>query len=311
MISPSNPGEAAGQPPIPKFVPATGAPIERRTNLTGAEFYTEYALRNRPVVISDALKGWPALGKWTPQFFAENFSGKQVKLRDGSELPMREFIDRVLASSPANPAPYWTNAPVLEHFPGLMSDIQADLPYFKPNWARRHYLHKGLNANFERGSMIEIYIGGNGGAFPIVHWDGMGSHAFLMQIYGKKRYYVWPPEDSACMYPSDDSPNICPIRDVEDPDLGQYPLFAKARLTTFVLEPGELLFVPSHWWHTARMLSPSITLSINTFNRSNWASLVEDMTRHLGRGGRAAQLIKRTYFAAAGLGNSLLDLFQL
>lgn len=310
MNYPSNPDQPAGQPPCTNFVPATGAPIERRTKLSAVEFFNEYALKNRPVVIADAMEGWPALEKWTPRFFAENFSDKQVKLRDGSELPMREFIDRVLASSPRNPAPYWTNAPMREHFPALLSDINADLPYFKLNWALRHYLHKGLKANFERGSQIEIYIGGNGGAFPVLHWDGLGSHAFLMQIYGKKRYYAWPPEDSACMYAKEDSPNISPIRDVENPDLGQYPLFAKARLTTFLLEPGELLFVPSRWWHTAKMLSPSITLSINTFNRSNWANLVEDMTRNLGRGGRAGHLVKRTYFNAAGLSNRFLDLFQ-
>ena len=225
----------------PVFKPAPGAQIERRQGLSYDEFYHEYEMKLRPVVITDALKGWTALGKWTPQYFAEHYPDKCIRLRDGSELPMGTFIDRVMNSSPENPAPYWTNAPLQEHFPELLADIDSGLAYFHPNWGARSYFHKGMQASLQRGSMIEIYIGGNGGAFPIVHWDGLSSHAFLMQIYGRKRYFAWPEEDSAFMYPQTEPHNLSPIRDVENPDLDKYPLFAKARLTTFVLEPGEML----------------------------------------------------------------------
>jgi hypothetical protein len=287
------------------FRPAQGPPIERRAKVSAHEFFRDYALQNRPVVITDVMKDWPALSKWTPQFFADRYPEKVVKFRDKSELPMAAFIKKVLNSTPETPAPYWTNAPVLEHFPELMADINPDLPYFKPNWAGRHFLHPGMRTTLKRGAMIEIYIGGNGGAFPVVHWDGLSTHAFLMQVYGRKRYYVWSPEDSACMYPHGEPPNLSPVRDVENPDLEKYPLFAKARLTTFVLEPGELLFVPSRWWHTAKMLTPSITLSINTLNTSNWKNFTEDMTRN---GGTATRLVKGAYLASSRLWNQLRDI---
>jgi len=289
---------------VSSFKAAQGPPIERRTNLSAEEFFREYAVKNRPVVISDALKGWAALDKWTPQFFADRYPEKVVKFRDKSELPMASFIQKVRNSTPQQPAPYWTNAPVLEHFPELITDIDPNLPYFKPNWAERFFLHPGMRSTLKRGSMIEIYIGGNGGAFPIVHWDGLSTHAFLMQIYGRKRYYAWSPEDSAYMYPQGEPPNLSPLRDVENPDLEKYPLFAKARLTTFILEPGEMLFVPSRWWHTAKMLTPSITLSINTLNTSNWQNFQQDMSRN---GGKAAKLVKNAYLTVSRLKNQLQD----
>jgi len=296
-------------PPIEEsagsFKPAQGPPIERRNNLSPEQFFHEYAVKNRPVVITDALKGWAALEKWTPQFFADRYPEKIVKFRDKSELPMATFIKKVQNSTPQQPAPYWTNAPVLEHFPELIADIDPNLPYFKPNWAERFFLHPGMRSTLKRGSMIEIYIGGNGGAFPVVHWDGLSTHAFLMQIYGRKRYYAWSPEDSAYMYPQGDPPNLSPVRDVENPDLEKYPLFAKARLTTFILEPGEMLFVPSRWWHTAKMLTPSITLSINTLNPSNWQNFQQDMSRN---GGKAAKLVKNAYLTASRLKNQLQDM---
>jgi hypothetical protein len=101
------------------------------------------------------------------------------------------------------------------------------------------------------------------------------------------------------MYPQDGPQwNLSPIRDVENPDLTKYPLFARARCTTFVLEPGEMLFVPSRWWHTAKMLTDSITLSINTLNAHNWPQFCEDMTR---RASPAARFLKRAYLAVERL----------
>lgn len=283
---------------------ALGSPVERRANLSPEEFFSEYAMKNRPVIITDVMKDWDALKKWTPQYFADHYPDKIVQFRDKSELPMNTFIKKVQNSTPQEPAPYWTNAPLLQHFPELLADIHPDLPYFQPNWAGRHFFHPGMHATLKRGSMIEIYIGGNGGAFPVVHWDGLSTHAFLMQIYGTKVYYVWPPEDSAYMYAYGEPPNLSPVRDVEHPDLEKYPLFAKARLTSFTLDPGELLFVPSRWWHTAKMLTPSITLSINTLNSSNWKNFTQDMTRN---GGKAAKAVKGAYLASSRIWNQLRD----
>ena len=70
--------------------------------------------------------------------------------------------------------------------------------------------------------------------------------------------------------------NKSSIVDLERPDLSRFPLFAKATPTVFDLHPGETLFVPSGWWHTVKILSPSITISVNTANRPNWAAFVRD-----------------------------------
>lgn len=278
--------------------------VDRRRGLTVEEFRRDYAAANRPVVIEDALAGWPALQKWSPEFFAREFPEKTVTFRDGSTLGMEEFIAKVRVSTAQSPAPYWTNAPLAEHFPSLLADIDSRSPYFAPNWASRRYLHGGMRASLNRGAMIEIYIGGQGGAFPILHWDGQSTHAFLMQIHGVKKYWVWPPSETPFLYPGENPVNLSPIRDVENPDLEKYPLFAQARGGTLELHPGQMLFVPSRWWHTAKMLTPSITLSINTVNRSNWSGFTEDMTRNAGR---PARLVKSAYLAAAGVANCVSD----
>ncbi len=163
------------------------------------------------------------------------------------------------------------------------------------------YVGKVLN----RGAAIEIYIGGKGGAFPVLHYDGAGTHAFLMQVYGRKKFIVYPPEQEPYLYPSPDKKNNSQINSLDAPDLTRFPAFANAKPITFVLEPGELLFVPSHWWHTTKMLTPSITLSINTVNRSNWHELVKFVAAN--RRSRLVSMASRIYLTGAGSWRAVRD----
>ena len=126
-----------------------------------------------------------------------------------------------------------------------------------------------------------------------------------MQVYGRKQYWAWAPDQSDYMYPEDGFVNLSKLRDVEHPDFNTFPLFRKAKGSQFHLDPGEMLFVPSRWWHTAKMTEPSITLSINTVNRSNWSGFAEDMTR---KASRPALYLKKAYLSAAWMGNEIADL---
>lgn len=269
--------------------------IERRENLSYEAFATEYLYPLKPVIVTDALHGWRAMERWTPEFFRQQFGDMKFLLNEdfnqradykgnetGVEYSMASFIDRVLSSTDENPAPYFRNRILYDLFPSLKPDIQPLPEYLFPNWLADRYAVKYVREVLNRAAAIEIFIGGKGGSFPVLHYDGAGAHAFLMQIYGEKEYIVFPPDQEAFLYPSPERENLSLIRNVEDPDPKQFPLFINATPTKFILKPGELLFVPSHWWHTVKMLTPSITLAANVLNQSNWHELVKfvAMRRH-------------------------------
>jgi hypothetical protein len=284
--------------------------IERRSNLSYEAFAREYLYPNRPVIITDVLRHWKAIGRWTPEFFQTQFGELRFNINDsehgqaghdkssGTDFTMREFIERVLISTDERPAPYYRNRDLYALFPSLKEDVQPMPDYLLPNWLDDKYLVRQVGRVLNRGAVIEIYIGGKGGTFPVLHWDGAGTHAFLMQIYGRKEYIVYPPDQDAYLYPSEEKMNLSRINSVDRPDLNQFPLFARAVPTVFVLEPGELLFVPCRWWHTAKMLTPSITLSANVLNQSNWHELVRFVCMH--RKNSLLTQAARIYLAAAG-----------
>lgn len=46
-----------------------------------SEFFQEYLLRSRPVIIENAIAGWPAMQKWTMEYFHEEIGSKEVHLK--------------------------------------------------------------------------------------------------------------------------------------------------------------------------------------------------------------------------------------
>lgn len=291
--------------------------IDRRARLSYDEFAQTYLYPNKPVVITDAICGWKAVSSWTPEFFKDAFGEMKLTIAneehgqpncDGNsevEYTMTTFMDRVLESSDENPAPYFRNRIIHDLFPSIEHDIEPLPDYIQPNWLPEHYLVGYVERVLNRGAAIELYIGGKGSAFPVLHFDGAGTHAFLMQIYGRKKVIIYPPDQHPYLYPSPKKQNLSMIDNVEKPDLGRFPLFAKAVSITFVLEPGEMLFVPSHWWHTTHMLTPSISVSINTVNQSNWHELVNYVAT--GQHSPLVSMASRVYLTSAGAWRSWRD----
>lgn len=289
---------------------SASAQIEYEEDSTYEAFARDHLYPSRPVVIRNVVSKWNAVKRWSPEFFKRQFGDMTFTINDSeygqpgydpsrtTTFSMAEYIDRVLESTPANPAPYFRNRDLFRLFPSLRPDVEPLPDYLLPNWLGDRYLVKRVGEVLNRGAVIELYIGGAGGAFPVLHYDGAGTHAFLMQIYGRKKYYVYPPDQEPYLYPSPEKPNLSLLNDVESPDLERFPLFVKARPITFILEPGELLFVPSHWWHTVKMLTPSITVSANVLNESNWHELVKFVA--VRQSNPALSLASRIYLGAAG-----------
>jgi len=266
--------------------PSTGALIARQHKPSYGEFTNEFLLPRKPVVLTGALDHWKALTKWTPEFFKQKYGtvplqvngqpytlgGFIPKREDGRELTIDEFIGMVMNSSDENPAPYLRNVHLEKFLPELMEDVSPLPEYFSPNWLQGPFT-KPLNSRLHGGN-CELYIGGTGGKFPVLHFDTWHIHTFLSQIYGIKEYTIYAPEDSAYLYPN---MNTSRVGDIDNVDLNKFPLFASAKRIRFHLNPGETLFVPAGWWHTTKIITPSITLSVARVNESNWKDFSRDL----------------------------------
>ncbi len=262
--------------------------IDRQVGLSRGRFEREYLRPLRPVILTDAISHWRALGRWSPHFFKEEYGHLAVEV-DGEAMALGDLVDRVEASTDDNPAPYLRNQVLAEWPPELTADVFPMPDCTQPNWLESRFFPSGKGL-----SSVEVYIGGQGAQFPVLHYDGLHTHAFLMQLYGDKEYIVFSPEQTGFLYATDGlADNKSRIDDLLHPDLAAFPLFDQAQGVRFQLHPGETLFVPSGWWHTARILSPSVTVSINGVNRANAAAFRRDYCEALAQRSHLLSFVAR------------------
>ena len=281
---------------------AGGVDRKRWDRLDRRTYNREYLVSLTPLILLGAIDHWPALGKWTPEFFRERYGSLEVAV-DGKPWKLGELIDRILTSTPADPAPYLHNQLVASWPPELSSDISP-----MPDCTRPNHLESRLFPSRRPLTYVEAYIGGAGAKFPILHYDNLHTHAFLMQLYGSKEYLVFRPDQSRFLYPlAGIEANKSGIPDLENVDLSRFPLYAQAEGKRFELHPGETLFVPAGWWHTARILSTSITVSINGVNAGNWSDFRGDYCAAVARSSRLRAALIAPYLAVLGVFLSLID----
>uniref|UniRef100_A0A6B2LB82 JmjC domain-containing protein n=1 Tax=Arcella intermedia TaxID=1963864 RepID=A0A6B2LB82_9EUKA len=97
------------------------------------------------------------------------------------------------------------------------------------------------------------------------HYDVMDN--ILCQVTGDKEITLWPPSDVPYLYVVGSTSSVL---DIENPDLLKFPKFQYASPMKGVLKPGDVLFLPSLWFHNTITQTPSI--SINIF----WKHLPDD-----------------------------------
>ena len=153
--------------------------------------------------------------------------------------------------------------------------METNLPF---GWVPTH-LH--IIELIEYAACVQCVVNNSGtaGAHTPCHYDTYGCN-LVAQVSGKKRWILYPPEDTPLLEPSripyEESSVYSQInfqrwKETEVPDIsGSHP-------HVVILYPGDVLFVPRHWWHYVHNVQLSI--SINT-----WLERPEDEEARLAEG---------------------------
>ena len=245
--------------------------IDKRDSISRKEFIKDYVKVAKPVILTQTARSWHAMGKFTPLYFKEKY-GDRKKTIKGVEYTFTELIDRIMISTPQNPAPYPFNLNIELEIPELKEDIKPELSFGKID----HINHPLVPRFMLRGTALyEIFFSGNGSSFPCLHYDMQCMNTQITQVYGSKEFILFPPEQGKYLYPQADNPKLSPI-DVFNPDYEKYPLYLNAHPLRVTVLEGETLFFPTRWWHSARIYEPCITIGRAQLNGVNWNVFLDD-----------------------------------
>ncbi len=236
--------------------------IARRRSLSYEQFMEEFDRPGLPVVIEDLALDWPAM-QWTPEALAERCGSVNIKVskasKDGEKpihMTLAEYVRYMAKPSTSRPW-YLTSWDFTEECPHLKADIR--LPrYFAEDLLER--LDPAI-----RPRLLWIFMGPPGSGFKL-HVDIGHTAAWNAQLRGVKEWILYAPDDEPLLYEGEP--------DAFAPDLKRFPKLQQARPWRTSLKPGEVIFVPSRWWHQTRILETSVSVTGNYANENNLSTVL-------------------------------------
>jgi len=241
--------------------------IPRRAGLSAEAFFEEHYCANKPVVVTDVVRKWPACGRWTLDFFESRFGAVAIEAmagRDGdpecdrhfenhrTAMTMAELIGRWRAQDGAASNDLYMVAQNRSMERAEMAALLDDI-VLPDEW---------LDPKMLPGA-CSLWLGPAGTVTPLHHDK---NNILFCQIRGTKRIRLVAPfevdvfDSLGSIY----SP-IDPLAEGE----ARHPALDHIRVHEVTLESGEALFIPIGWFHHVTALTPSVSMSFTGFRRAN------------------------------------------
>lgn len=238
--------------------------IEKISNPSRDLFSAGFFNIKKPIIILGQSAQLGQIIQWDAEYLTKKLGDKKIPISQATSsgiytldpkhgkhvLPQRnmlfkDFIKKVQIQK--DNKVYLQHTSLFTTFPELLPDIKY--PYF---------------IDSSRIFAINMWVGGENSTTSL-HQDYPNN--FIIQIYGTKKFTLFSPNDRKYLYPfgwDTRTPQVSKL-DINNVDLRQYPLFNKARPIEVELNPGEILFLPSCWWHQVQNKSFSIAINIWCF----------------------------------------------
>lgn len=241
--------------------------IKRIEQPTPEEFQRNFVSTRRPVIITGAISGWKALSLWTVDYLNTIVGNTQVDIsvsqnrifsgdiKNGfanlkQKMKFSNFLKLLLLKNNLAEKYYYLQQ---QSIPAVFLELIQDISF--PG-----YFDKKLSID------PTLWVGYGGNISPL-HYDAMDN--LFAQVSGRKRFVIFDPQQTSSLYPFpaySKIPHLSQI-DIDRPELERFPNFQKAKPLEFVIEPGELLFLPCFWWHQVYSLD-ELNISINFWSKA-------------------------------------------
>jgi hypothetical protein len=251
------------------------------SELTLEQFAQNYQKHGIPVVITGLLKPeWD----WNLEYLYEMLGTQEFVLRFyGQERYQQDKREWTSIGSGVAPQskPFQEYARLLRTHEAHRQDIyMAKCPIHNTPLADTEAIHT-LKQQLEKlgfskaASPLNLWVG-PGGHMECLHYDP--TDGTLVQLHGAKRVILFPPSQTANLYPYPFHVHLrhgLKLRSwfsrvyPDRPDFQSFPRLREAlqHKYEFVLNPGEVLYIPAGWWHEVVALGDEMVCSVNRFWR--------------------------------------------
>ncbi|KAL8729832.1 MAG: hypothetical protein Q9166_004473 [cf. Caloplaca sp. 2 TL-2023] len=253
--------------PYTQNIPAANA-IFRLSGLTSEDFAKNWA--DKPFILTDTVRRWPVYQQWSTSSLLENY-GDVAFRAETVDWPLKVYVDYMSDSCDESPL-YLFDHSFVEKM-DLNVGKHGGGHYWPPDCFGEDLFDVLENQRPDRRWLV-VGPERSGSTF---HKDPNATSAWNAVISGSKYWIMFPtnPSDSPPpgVYVSEDQSEVTSPLSIAEWLLGFH---AEARRTRGcregVCKAGEVLHVPSGWWHLVVNLSPSIAITQNFVPRAHLAN---------------------------------------
>ena len=233
------------------------SPVRRVERLSSEVFLKEFKETSTPVVLTRETEDWPARDKWGLDYFKQTIGDKVVPLYNSKrstgkthqhasavQMPMRDYME-MLEAGENDLRIFFYN--LLSGAPQLVEDFrypECGLKFFK--------------------KLPVLFVGGEGAKVQM-HYDIDLANILLCHFGGKKTVLLFSPEQTPYLYRVPFSFSSLFDIDYSNPDFEKYPALKHVKGEVAQLEHGDILFIPSGYWHYICYVEIGFSLSLRAF----------------------------------------------
>ncbi|KAE8149961.1 hypothetical protein BDV25DRAFT_140281 [Aspergillus avenaceus] len=259
--------------PYVKNIPARNQ-IARLSNLSPEEFQDKWS--DKPFILTEPVKEWPVYRKWTIDSLLSQHA-ETVFRAEAVDWPFKTYVEYMKNNSDESPLYLFDRAFVPKM--GLkvgQPDEEPEAAYWPPPCFGEDFFSVLGN---ERPDRQWVIIGPerSGSTF---HKDPNATSAWNAVIRGSKYWIMFPSSSKLPpppgVYVSDDQSEVTSPLSIAEWLLGFH---AEARRTSGCIEgicgEGEILHVPSGWWHLVVNIEPAIAITQNFIPRTHLTAALD------------------------------------
>lgn len=234
--------------------PGTVTAVERVKEISPRDFRRRYLSKGVPLILENGAATWPLASGWSFDGFRRRFGDESIKLvqRKGvaadheiltgreysEEIRFGDFIDQVENGG----GKYMRFSPLLEKFPELLDDFDHD--FFKQMSGNRW------------GLTYQMFMGATGSFTPL---HNAMTGFFFVNVCGVKRWALIPNHYLSVLNPSADGLGYNHSKAEADlSNAASFPGLDRIDRMEAVMQPGDILYLPSWMWHSVKNDSPTI-----------------------------------------------------
>ncbi|MDG4950100.1 cupin-like domain-containing protein [Weeksellaceae bacterium KMM 9724] len=230
--------------------------IDRIDSIDKQGFIENYYKPQKPVVIKNITKDWPAYAKWNLDYIKEIagerivplYNSEPVKAEDGfnepkAKMSLVDYVD-LLKSEPTDLRIFLYN--LMKEVPQLQQD----------------YKYPELGLKIMKG--LPMLFFGGAGSNVFMHYDIDLANIFHFHFHGEKECILVPPSQSKFMYKIPHSVICREDIDFDHPDFEKFPALKNLKPYKTTLSHGEMLYMPEAYWHYMKYITPGFSMSLRS-----------------------------------------------